>query len=89
VKGWGIFYVVLGLFIIGSGSISLKDSWREYRELDRQWKELKLENERLEKEIEKYQKEVEKILTDTSYREYLIRKELKMLKPGEKVYRVK
>jgi len=89
VKGWWILYAILSCAIVAGAIVSLVGSYRDFLRLRKEWMEVREGNMRMEEEIKKYSREVEDILGDTFYREYLIRKTLKMIKPGEKVFRVR
>ncbi len=87
---WKIFLYsiggLLGAWIITSLFLP---PLREYLSLKKALVRVKDENKELKKEIVRLKKEKGEIKNDKSYLEYLIRKELMMTKPGEKIYRIR
>ena len=87
---WKFILYLLGIVsLLWIAGIVLLPPLNNYLSLKEELNEIKRENEQLKKEITSLREEEEKVKNDTFFLEYLIRKELKMIKPKEKVYRVK
>lgn len=87
---WKIIFFSIGgvLFVWILQSLFLPPL-RKYISLKKEFVKIENENKNLEDEITELRKEKKRIENDKSYLEYLIRKKLMMIKPGEKVYRIK
>ncbi len=73
----GLLVLLVVVFLSGdSGYLNLKANQRKYLELKKELEEIKRENKRIAKEIEL-------IRTDKEFQEYVVRKELNLIRPNE------
>ncbi|GEM_PF-4456449 len=84
-----ILYTIGTILIVWIAVMVLLPPLHQYLALKSDLDNLEKENDSLKQEIASLQQEEEKIKNDTFYLEYIIRRDLKMMKPEERVYRVK
>ncbi|NOZ63868.1 MAG: septum formation initiator family protein [Caldiserica bacterium] len=84
-----ILYIIGILLILWIAAMVLLPPLHQYLALKKDLDDLEKENDHLKQKIFSLQQEEERIKNDTFYLEYIIRRDLKMMKPEERVYRVK